>query len=337
MRWRRTPRRGLSQWRLPRRRHTILIGPWSDSVPSETRAVVGRERELSSIERFLDVVPEGPGGLLIEGEVGIGKTTLLTAAVASAARRSYRVLACRPVESEMQLAFSALGDLLEEVPGEALSGLPEPQRRALEIALLRSEAEGGAPHPRAVSLGVLGVFRFLAQASAVVVAADDVQWLDRPSAGALEFVARRLKEEPIGFVIARRREARGDLPLGLERALPEGRVGRLPVGPLDVEIVDRLLRTRLDAQFHGAVLEQLHATSAGNPFFAVEIARSLLEHEHSLAAGQPLAVPDNLRALVSERLAGLPGAAREAALVVSVLSRATVETVEASMGGRGRA
>lgn len=304
---------------------------------SERRAVVGRERELSSLEKFLDGVPEGPVGLLIEGEVGIGKTTLWKDAAAAAAReRSYRVLVCRPVESETQLAFSALGDLLEDVPAEPLSGLPEPQRRALEVALLRREAEGPAPHPRAVSLGLLGVFRLLAQASPVVVAVDDVQWLDRPSASALEFVARRLKEEPIGLLVAQRRDARGDLPLDLERALPEDRFERLPVGPLDVEALDRLLRARLDAQFHRPALVQLHAASAGNPFFALEIARSVLERELPLAPGRPLPVPDNLRALVSERLAGLPPAAREAALVVSVLSRATVEVVETLAGRRGR-
>ena len=301
---------------------------------SETRAVVGRERELSSLERFLDGVPEGPLGFLIEGEVGIGKTTLWKEAAAAARERSYRVL-CRPVESETQLAFSALGDLLEDVPAEPLSGLPEPQRRALEVALLRREAEGPAPHPRAVSVGLLGVFRSLAQASPVVVAVDDVQWLDRPSASALEFVARRLTEEPIGLLVAQRREARGDLPLNLERALPEDRFERLPVGPLDVEALDRLLRALLDAQFHRPALVQLHAASGGNPFFALEIARSVLQRDLPLTPGQPLPVPDNLRALVSERLAGLSPSARDVALVVSVLPRATVELIMAAAGGQG--
>ena len=288
------------------------------------------------MEKFLEAVPEGPVGLLIEGEVGIGKTTLWSEAAAAAGRgRSYRVLACRPVESETQLAFSALGDLLDDVQAEPLSGLPEPQRRALEVALLRREAEGPAPHARAVSLGLLGVFRSLAKASPVVVAVDDVQWLDRPSASALEFVARRLKEEPIGFLVAQRREAGGDVPLDLERALPEDRLERLPVGPLGVEALDRLLRARLDAQFHRPALLLLHATSGGTPFFALEIARSVLQRDVPLTPGQPLPVPDNLRALVSERLAGLTPSAREVALAVSVLQRATAELVVAAADGQG--
>jgi hypothetical protein len=161
-----------------------LSGHWEASL-LETRAVVGRERELSCLESFLDAVPEGPVGLLLEGEVGVGKTTLWKEAVAAGSVRSYRLLACRPVESEAQFAFAGLGDLLEEVPEEAMAGLPAPQRRALDVALLRAEAEGPAPLPRAVSLSVLGMLRALAQVSPVVVAVDDVQWLDRPSAVAL--------------------------------------------------------------------------------------------------------------------------------------------------------
>jgi hypothetical protein len=170
---------------------------------SETRAVVGRKRELSFLEKFLEAVPEGPVGLLIEGEVGIGKTTLWREAAAAAAvrGRSYRVLACRPVESETQLAFSALGDLLEDVQAESLSGLPEPQRRALEVALLRREADGPAPRSGGVARPSRRVCS-LAKARPVVVAVDDVPWLDRPSASALEFVLV-VSRGPIGLLVAR--------------------------------------------------------------------------------------------------------------------------------------
>ena len=314
----------------------MLVGPLEASL-LETGAVVGRERELSCLESFLDAVPAGPVGLLLEGEAGVGKTTLWKEAVAAGSGRSYRVLSCRPVESEAQLAFAALGDLLEEVPEETTAGLPAPQRRALDVALLRAEAEGPAALPRAVSLSVLGVLRALALESPVVVAVDDVQWLDRPSAAALEFVVRRLKQEPIGLLVSKRGEATGDFPLGFDRAFPEGRVDRLLVGPLDLDALDRLLRARLEAQFPRPALAELHASSGGNPFFALEMARAVLQREPQLGPGEPLPVPDSLRVLVRERLAGLPRAAREVALVVSVLSRATVETVEASMGGRGRA
>ncbi len=143
-------------------------------MSSKTRAVVGRERELDSLERFLDAVPEGPVGLRIEGEAGIGKTTLWKHAVSAARERSYRVLVSRPVESETQFAFAALGDLLEDVDSGAAGGTP---RTATAGARGRVAAEGsGRPGAAAASrvLGLLGVFRSLSRAGPVVVAVDDV-------------------------------------------------------------------------------------------------------------------------------------------------------------------
>ena len=136
----------------------------------EKPRLVGRERELAELARFLDAVPAGPVGLLFEGDAGIGKTTLWREAVLEALDRSYCVLSCRPVESEGQLAFTALGDLLEEVPDSATAELPVPQRRALEVALLQIDAEGPPPLPRAVSLGVLGVLRALAASGPLLIA-----------------------------------------------------------------------------------------------------------------------------------------------------------------------
>src|SRR5262245_32853241 len=300
-------------------------------MSSQAEAVVGRERELDSVERFLDAVAEHPAGLHLEGEAGIGKTTLWKRVVTGARTRSYHVLVSRPVDSETQLAFAALGDLLEDVPTDAMSGLPEPQRRALEVALLRREAEGPAPLPRAVALGLLGVVRSLTESGPVLLAVDDVQWLDSPSANALEFVARRLREGPIGLLVARRLEA-GNVPAPTEPALPDDLFERVAVGPLDLDTLDRLLRDRADVQLNRPTLVELHAASGGNPFFALEIARSIVELERPWTPGAPLPVPDNLRALVAERLSGLSSPARDVALVVAVLPRATVDLVRAAAG-----
>ena len=301
-------------------------------MSSQALAVVGRERELDSLERFLDAVSEHPAGLTLEGDVGIGKTTLWKRVVASARKRSYHVLVSRPVESETQLAFAALGDLLEDVPTEAMSRLPDPQRHALEVALLRREAEGPAPLPRAVALGLLGVLRSLAATRPVLLAVDDVQWLDPPSASALGFVARRLGEGPIGLLVARRREAGSALAL-TEPELLDVRFEQLAVGPLEVDDLERLLRDRADVQLSRPALVQLHGASGGNPFFALEIARSVAQRALPLTPGEPLPVSDNLRALVAKRLAALSPPARDVALVVAVLPRATVELVAAAAEG----
>jgi hypothetical protein len=89
--------------------------------------------------------------LVIEGEIGIGKTALWKHGLSAAANRSHRVLACRPIDAEAQLAYAALGDLLAEVPEGALAELPGPQRHALEVALLRAEPEEQRSLPRAVA------------------------------------------------------------------------------------------------------------------------------------------------------------------------------------------
>jgi hypothetical protein len=151
-----------------------------------TDEILGRDVELAAIASFLDRLEAGPVALVLEGEAGIGKTTLWEAGVAAAHRRGYPVLACRPVEAEATLSFAALGDLLDRVLDEVLPALPDPQRRAVEGALLRADAGEDPADQRAVSVATLGVLRLLARSGPLVVAVDDVQWLDGPSARVLE-------------------------------------------------------------------------------------------------------------------------------------------------------
>ena len=299
--------------------------------------VVGRESEIDSVHDFLEAVPGGPIALLIEGEIGIGKTTLWREGIAEAGERGLQVLTSRPVEAEIALPFAALGDLLGDVPDAALGRLPDPQREALEVALLRAGTKPGGLQRRAVALGVLGAIRVLAEDTPLVLAIDDVQWLDPPSADALAFAARRLRDEPIGFLLARRAEASEESRVELETALDSDRLTRLVIGPLDIRSLDRLLRAQLGRQFLRPALVELQRVSGGNPFFALELGRALLTRDVSPAPGEPLPVPATLNELVRERLAGIPTAAREAALVVSALSRPTVELVAAAAGGGGGA
>jgi hypothetical protein len=265
---------------------------------------------LSMMERysgdFLDAIDAGPIALVLEGEVGIGKTALWNEGLAAALGRLFRVLVCRPSESEAQLAYAALGDLLADVPEAALSELAEPQRRALEVALLRREPEGEQPLPRAVALGTLAVLRAFARESPVLVGIDDVQWLDPPSRSALAFVARRLMDERIGLLVARRLDGASAVPLDLEPALPEGRVRRVRVKPLEPPDLDRLLAIRLEAELPRRALTRLHRTAGGNPFFALEIGRALLQRGGRPEHSDELPIPASLQELVSDRLAVLP-------------------------------
>jgi tetratricopeptide (TPR) repeat protein len=144
-----------------------------------------------------------------------------------------------------------------------------------------------------------------------------------------------LRDERVGFLLARRAEASEESRVELETALDSDRLTRLVIGPLDIRSLDRLLRAQLGKQFLRPALVELQRVSGGNPFFALELGRALLTRDVSPAPGEPLPVPATLNELVRERLAGIPTEAREAALVVSALSRPTVELVAAAAGGGG--
>ena len=293
--------------------------------------VIGRESELAILHRFQDSIPTGPSALLLSGDPGIGKTTVWKEGLAGALQRRYRTLSCRPVEAETRLSYAALGDLLEPVLEEALPAVPEPQRRALEVALLRSPSSGARADQRAVSLAVLGCLRSVASTSPVVVAIDDIQWMDLPSVRVLQFVVRRLKDEPVGLMTAAR-GARADVdPLGVVSAFAEDRVHAVHVGPLSLDALERVLRDKVGQGVPPTTLRSIHEMSGGNPFFAQEIGLALLRRGGDVAAGERLPIPDRLQVLIEDRLEGLPAKTVEALEVVSALSAPTLDAIAAAI------
>src|SRR5215218_7492663 len=288
------------------------------------RGIVGREGELARVQSFIGSVSEGPSALLLEGAAGIGKTTLWHAGVSIARTRGLRVLSCRAAASEARLSYAALGDLFDfELPD-----LPAPQRRAMDAALLRAEVEGAPPDQRAVSVASLGVLRALATSGPVIVAIDDVQWLDAPSARVLAFVVRRLEDAPIRVLVALRVGSGGD-PLGLGQTGPVP-LRRVPIGPLQEEAMTRLLRDRTEGGLTRPVLLRLHRISQGNPLFALKIARALTRRGVRPAPGEPLPVPEDLQELLGARLAALPPSAADGLLVVAATARPTEDLVVAA-------
>jgi DNA-binding CsgD family transcriptional regulator len=293
--------------------------------------LIGRDDELSLLVRFLGSVAAGPRALLVEGEAGIGKTALWQAGLTRSRAVGQRTLVCRPADSEVKLSFAALGDLLTVVLEEALPALPVPQRRALQVALLLAEPEGEPPDQRAIGLAVLNVLRTLSSAGPLLVAIDDVQWLDAPSAAVLSFALRRLGAEPIG-VLATIRLPGGEPPAVVFE--PWLSAERLRLGPLNLAAVHELLRTGLGLSPSRPTLVRLHQAAGGNPLFALELGRALAEQGREPAPEEPLPVPAGLRALVRARLARLPAPARESLLAVAALSRPTV-ALAVAVGGHG--
>jgi DNA-binding CsgD family transcriptional regulator len=275
--------------------------------------VIARAGELSAIERFVTRSADRAAVLVLEGEAGIGKTTLWEAAIDAARGRGLRVLSARASGAEAQLSFAALTDLLEGVAEGSFATLPAPQRPALDVALLRAVPAAAPPEPRAIALGLLNVLRALASDGPLVVAVDDLQWLDTASAEALAFAARRLDGEPVSFLLARRPADPSELERALERRKPE----RLQVGPLGLTATGRLLLERLELNVRRQLLRRIVEATRGNPLFALELGRSLAERGPP-ASGEEIPVPLVVEDLLGTRIAGLPDPLRRLLLAVAL-------------------
>jgi DNA-binding CsgD family transcriptional regulator len=285
--------------------------------------LVGRESELAALDEFMSAEDPTAHALVLRGGPGIGKTSLWQAAVNSARDRGFTVLTARPSESEAQLSYAALSDVLESVDGAAFAALPHPQRHALDVALLRSEPSDRPPEARAIAAAFLGVLRELAAKRPVLVAVDDVQWLDTASASALRFAQRRMSDLPVAFLATERS--------GSPRLGSEG-VQFLEVGGLSIGAIRVVLAERLDFQPTRTLLRRLYESAQGNPLFTLELARTIRESGQPVSPDQPLAVPTELGTLLERRLARLSEGAKAAALAAALISEPSAELLETVLG-----
>ncbi len=298
----------------------------------EARGVFGRGSELGAMAVFLDGLPSGPSGLLLEGEPGIGKTTLWTAGIADAAARSYLVLSTRPTESEAKLSFAALGDLLDGTLERVLGEMPPPQQDALQVALLLKNPVGSPPEHRAVCAAFLSVARRLAAESPVLIAIDDLQWIDRPSALTLGYALRRLQNEPIG-VLASVRVPAGVQPVPSPVAgLTAPYVVHMPIGPLALADFETAIRASAGRQLSRLTIRRLFDASGGNVLYGLELARALGRMESEPLPGEPLPVPAGLYGVLASRVAALPAHVGDVLLAASCLRSPTTSVLEAAKG-----
>ncbi len=121
--------------------------------------LVGREPEAAALAGFLGRAAQNPGVMLVEGEIGIGKTSVLAAAHESAREQGWQVLAANPAELEMPLEYTGIADLLDPLPGSLTDALPVPQRRAIRVALLREEASGPSVDLRTMATAAVAMLR----------------------------------------------------------------------------------------------------------------------------------------------------------------------------------
>ena len=274
------------------------------SVLSLEEQLIGREREREVLERLLDGVRAGRGGVLVaDGEAGVGKTALLKYAVDAA--RGFRIARTSGVEGEMELPFAAVQQLCAPFL-DSWDHLPQPQHEALGVAFGLST--GPPPNQFLVGLAVVGLLSEAAEERPLLAVVDDAQWLDHASARALAFVARRLVAEKIAFVFAARE------PSELLAGLPELHI--LSLGHRDARA---LLESALPAPLDDRVLERIVAETRGNPLALLELPRGLSPTQLAGGFGLPAAVPlsTSIEESFTRRLASLPGDARRFLLVAA--------------------
>src|ERR1700722_3535738 len=272
---------------------------YSEKSMTTAKSLLGRQRERAALSQLLFDVRSGRSrALVLRGEPGIGKTALLD----DLCTRADDVVLARVagVESEMELAFAALQQLCAPMLGQ-LAGLPDPQRDALGVAFGLST--GAAPDRYLVGLAVRSFLSEVAGQQPLLCVIDDAQWLDRASAQALAFAARRLLAEPVALVFATR-EPGEEL-----RGLPELLVGGLRDGDAH-ELLRSVVRGPLDER----VRERIVAETRGNPLALLELPRGV---PGVSGAASVSGLPGRIEESFRRRLEVLPAATRLLLLVAA--------------------
>jgi DNA-binding CsgD family transcriptional regulator len=271
--------------------------------------LIGRDSELSRLRGLVDPPPPESRVLVLLGDPGMGKTVLLAEAARQARTVGLRALQVAGRESEKDLAFAGLHQLLRPVL-DRVTDLPGRQSKALLGAFALS-TDPVPPDALLTGIAVLTLLSSLSEERPLLVIADDAQWLDRGSLDTLAFAARRLDAEPLVLLLG----ARGNLaPNGFERDFPE-----LLLEPLSAQDAGRLL----DAQPHpprGRAREQVLAQAAGNPMALIELSRVIAADPAAGRrwAAEPLPPTERLAAVIAGLYGTLPESAQEALLLAAV-------------------
>ena len=286
---------------------------------------MGREAEQRAVQVLLDGLGAGPATLALWGEAGIGKTTIWTSGVIAAGSRGYTVFECRPAMAELRLTYAGLTDLLAHVDETVLDDLAVPQRRALDAALLRAADGDPPPDPRAVAAGLLSVLNRLTAAGPVLVAIDDLQWLDGPTRRVVDYATRRA-HGPLAVLTAERTDRMPDAHSAPCPADP-ARLRYVQVAAMSVGALHQVLQRETARSFSRPTMIRIAERSGGNPFFALQIARSLPESATAVDVR-----PSGLKQLVAGHVDVLAPQVRDALLVASVAADPRVELIARASG-----
>ena len=302
------PRPPMTVQRHPSEPSPVTPGPrFASRGAAPDQPLRGRQRELKLLAQVFHDAMYGRGGaLVLRGEAGVGKTALLEHALRGAA--GTRTLSVAGAEFEMELPFAALQQLCSPLL-DGLTSLPAPQRAALEVAYgIRDEP---VPNRLLIGLAMLGLLSDAGQGQTLICMVDDAHWLDKASADALAFAARRLESERVAIVFAMRetneRPALATLP-------------QLQVRGLTDEDARRLLASEIHAPIDHRVEDRIIAEARGNPLALIELSRRgrALEVDGGYAIPEVGPTAGQLEAAFVERIAKLPTDSQTAMLVAAV-------------------
>jgi DNA-binding CsgD family transcriptional regulator len=285
------------------------------TAPGQLGSCVGRDGELRAIEAFLLAGDDGVACLTLTGDPGIGKTTVWEAGCEVARARGLRVLSTRASQAENGLSFAGVADLADGAGPAALAALPGPQLHALQVAIHVADPADGAPEPFGCAAGFLSLLRAAAMREPLVIAVDDVPWLDPSSESVLLFAARRLARQATGrirFLLCRRPGRR----TALEDAFSAGSAQIRSLGPLTIGAIQRVLSGHV-AVPPRRVLRQIYEASQGNPLYALELARLVAERGYPEPGGE-LPIPHAAEDIFGPRVQALAAPLRRALLATAL-------------------
>ncbi|MCM4084297.1 AAA family ATPase [Paractinoplanes hotanensis] len=277
--------------------------------------MVGREVELGRIRRFLQSVRHDGDVRMVRGEPGVGKSALLSAAADMAEAAGLRVLRSSGSEFEVDVSYSLLNQLLLPLY-TAMQRLPPTLRDALTVAL--GFGPGPAPAPLLVCNAALSLVTTVSRKAPVLLIVDDVQWVDRPSAVVLGFIARRVQGSPVGVIAASR--------TGTESFLDRRGLFEVTVEPLSTEAAERLVDVRFPTM-RGRARQRLLDLAQGNPLALVELADTLAGPAQHLESSDVVPLSDRLQTIFAHRIVGLPDPTRLLLLLATFEGSGDVRTL----------
>lgn len=283
----------------------------------------------AAVDDFLESARRHPAGMLIEGDAGIGKTTMWNTVVQRAAEAGFVVLTARAGQAESGLAHAAVADLLSAVDPEIVDALPDMQRLAAGRVQLRDHAGGRPADERATAAALLSAVHAAGARAPVLIAIDDVQWLDASSRAVLAFAARRLKGA-VGVVATERTGQQSQERAASWLQVGTGGLARVQVAPMSLGALHSMLSDRLGRRFSRPAIVRIAEASGGNPLYALELARVM--DGDMLRPGVRL--PSTLAEVVGLRVDKLDDDVREVLLVAASVTQPTVDLLAQTLAVR---